>query len=155
MSAKIKLTNIIEGIDIQFDDTYTFLNKETGEVISVSHENFQDAEELDSFENLPEWQQEDLEIAIDVLGNDEKYIELPTKYDINEYRIMEDFCYSVQDKRIQDRLFDAIDGKGAFRRFKNKIHDFGIEDQWYSFRDEELKKIAIEWCQHHDLQYID
>ncbi|PLR86704.1 UPF0158 family protein [Bacillus sp. V33-4] len=155
MSAKIKLRDVIEGIDMQFDDTYTFLNKETGEVISVSHENFQDAEELDSFENLPEWQQEELEIAIDVLGNDEKYIELPTKNDINEYRIMEDFCYSVQDKRIQDRLFDAIDGKGAFRRFKNKIHDFGIEDQWYSFRDEEFKKIAIEWCQHHDLQYID
>jgi hypothetical protein len=57
-------------------------------------------------------------IAIDVVENFEYYLELPNKYDVNEYEIMEEFCLTVSDQRKQDSLLRAIKGKGAFRRFK-------------------------------------
>lgn len=52
--------------------------------------------------------------SIDIIENEEKYIQLLTKFDIHEYRIMEDFCYSVNDNRKQNELLNSIHGKGAF-----------------------------------------
>ena len=42
-------------------------------------------------DHLPVWERENRIIAIDIVENFENYIELPTKYEINEYAIMEDF----------------------------------------------------------------
>jgi hypothetical protein len=74
---------------------------------------------------------------------------------VNEYEIMGDFCLTVRDERKQVILLGSIKGKGAFRRFKDKIIDFEIESQWYSYRDERFKQIAIEWCRDNDLTYIE
>lgn len=82
--------------------------------MSVRVDDLHAAEEETSFEHLPGWQQEDMIIAIDVVGNFGNYIELPTKYDINEYEIMEDFCLTISDQRKQDSLLWAIRGKESF-----------------------------------------
>ena len=47
----------------------------------------------------------------------EEYIPLPGQYEINEYRIMEEFIYDLPEGRNQDTLERAIQGRGAFRRF--------------------------------------
>ena len=107
------------------------------------------------FDHLPEWEQENRIIAIDVVENFENYIELPTQYDVNEYEIMENFCLTVSDQRKQESLLTTIKGKGAFRRFKDKIIDFDMEDQWYSYRDERFKQIAIEWCLENKINFIE
>lgn len=65
---------------------------------------------------------------------------------MNEYQIMENFFLIVGDQRKQEALSRAIKGKAAFRRFKDKIIDCGMEDQWHSYREECFKEIAIEWC---------
>jgi hypothetical protein len=45
----------------------------------------------------------------------------------------------------------SLQGKGAFRRFKDNVILLGIEKDWYSFRDERYKQFAIEWCQENDI----
>ncbi|HYK71994.1 MAG TPA: UPF0158 family protein [Pseudoneobacillus sp.] len=82
-------------------------------------------------------------------------IELPTKYYVNEYEIMEVFCITVSDQRKQDSLLRVIKGKGAFRRFKDKITDFEIEKQWNSYLDARFKQIAIVWCKDNNINYIE
>lgn len=47
----------------------------------------------------------------------EEYIPLPGQYEINEYRIMEEFIYDLPEGRNQDTLERVIQGRGAFRRF--------------------------------------
>jgi hypothetical protein len=74
---------------------------------------------------------------------------------VNEYEIMENFCLTVSDQRKQESLLTTIKGKGAFRRFKDKIIDFDMEDQWYSYRDERFKQIAIEWCLENKINFIE
>lgn len=155
MDIQVKLTNIVEEMEMQMDEFRTFLNHVTGEVVSVREDDLHDAEEETSFDHLPEWQQEDMKIAIEVVENFKNYIELPDKYDINEYEIMEDFCLTISDQRKQDSLLRAIRGKGAFRRFKDTIIEHDIENQWYAYRSERHKQIAIEWCQDNDLNYIE
>ncbi len=83
-----------------------------------------------------------------------KYIELPDKWDIHEYSIMEAFCGSLSNERISNALYSVIQGRGAFRRFKDTICRYGVEDTWYRFRDEAFKKLAIEWCEQNNILYM-
>ncbi|MBO0995967.1 hypothetical protein IPU53_23600 [Bacillus sp. SD088] len=62
--------------------------------------------------------------------------------------------WSLPEGEVQDELEDAIRGRGAFRRFKDKIYYFGIEEQWFSYRDSEYKRMAVRWCEDHNIEYI-
>jgi hypothetical protein len=53
--------------------------------------------------------------AFDILENGENYIRFQTKYDINEYRILEEFCYSLQNPKKQTALIHLIYGRRALR----------------------------------------
>ena len=154
MNIQVKLKDIIQEIEIQFEESRSFLNIKTGEIMLVTSEDLRAAEDEKPFEHLPEWEQENRMTAIDVVENFENYIELPSKYEVNEYEMMENFCLTVSDQRKQESLLRAIKGKGAFGRFKDKIIDFEIENQWYSYRDECFKQIAIEWCQENKINFI-
>lgn len=81
------------------------------------------------------------------------YISLPDREELNEYEMIETFCDSITNEKIQEDLLYAIQGKGAFGRFKTAIHCHNIEDKWYKFREECLKKIAIKFCKRHNLKY--
>lgn len=155
MNIQVSLKDIIEEMEVQFEESRSLLNIKTGEIIIVTSEDLRAAEDEEPFDHLPEWEQENRMNAIDVVENFENYIELPTKYAVNEYEIMENFSLKVRDQRMQESLLRVIKGKGAFRRFKDKIIDFEIEDQWYSYRDECFKQIAIEWCQENNINFIE
>ncbi|MDQ6597972.1 hypothetical protein E2K98_29820 [Bacillus salipaludis] len=155
MSIQVKLKDIIEEMEIQFEESRSLLNIKTGEFVLVTSEDLRAAEDEKPFDHLPEWEQENRIIAIDVVENFENYLELPTQYEVNEYEIMENFCLTVSDQWKKESLLMAIKGKGAFRRFKDKIIDFEIEDEWYSYRGECFKQIAIEWCQENKINFIE
>jgi hypothetical protein len=142
-------------MEIQFEDSHSLLNINTGEIVLVTSEDLRAAEDEKPFDHLPEWEQENRLIANDVVENSENYLELPTKYEVNEYEMMENFCLTVNDQRKQESLLRAIKGKGAFRKFKDKIIDIELADKWYSYRDECFKQIAIEWCQENKINYIE
>ena len=156
----VKLKDIIDSLDVQMDEIRSYLNTETGEIITLSTEELDIAEESEGevdFSEYPDWQRDAINEAIDVLNNlnTHKYIELPDRWEINEYGIIESFCYSVNDEKIQNVLFSAIRGSGAFRRFKDIIHIYNIQDSWYQYRYEALRKIAIEWCKENDITFIE
>ncbi|GAH05442.1 unnamed protein product, partial [marine sediment metagenome] len=77
---------------------------------------------------------------------------LPTKFDIHEYDIMEKLCLSIKDKEVSNTMYSSIKGSGAFRRFKNNIHRYNIQDDWYEYRDAAIKEIAIEWCKDNNIE---
>ena len=59
---------------------------------------------------------------------------------------MVDFIETLDNLEIKDNLHRLIQGKGAFRRFKDYCFDENIIQDWYKYRDERYKEIAIEWC---------
>ena len=81
----------------------------------------------------------------------EDFIPLPGQYEINEYRMMKRFIYELPVGRNQDVLEQAIRGKGAFRRFKDRLFDLGMEQNWYKYRDACYEKIAREWCEKYEI----
>jgi hypothetical protein len=100
----VQLSSIVDAIDFQLDESLAFLNIETGEVVSFSLEEYRAAEEEEELSNFPEWQQDIICLAMNVVEHEENYVQLPTKFDINEYEIMERFCLSQADDDIQDEL---------------------------------------------------
>ena len=129
-----------------------YLDKETGEVIITSEETFGYAEEAEEDEDnigedLPDWQKEDIKLAKDILfKNPDRYICIPERPSYEGYNLMVEFAEKVEEELLREKLYIALDGKGAFRRFKNVIADYpDYREKWFKFRDERLNKKVIEW----------
>ncbi|MBI2527310.1 MAG: hypothetical protein HYV93_15155 [Candidatus Rokubacteria bacterium] len=70
-----------------------------------------------------------------------------------EYGWMAEFAATVGDARLRDRLEIALDGPGAFRRFKHALLDSPTErERWFAFRDERLREAAREWLAEHGVE---
>ncbi len=63
------------------------------------------------------------------------------------YQDMADFADQISDERAGRRLAQAIQGKGAFRRFKAELHEEypQLLPTWYAFRDARAHRRAVEW----------
>jgi hypothetical protein len=153
MSTRVKLAEIIDGMESQSDESSPFLNKRTGEVVLITDYEMRAAEDEEPIEDLPDWEQDQVRIAREIMAEAGDYIELPTKFDINEYRIMESFCESIEDAEMSDTFCELIRGSGAFRRFKDALYRHGIEKDWYRYRGEAYKEIAIEWCRENNIEF--
>ena len=70
------------------------------------------------------------------------FYRLPTSFDIREYDMMEKFIDSLPEP-ARSRLGRAIQGKGAFRRFKDTAGRLGVAPQSYEFQASEYKKKSI------------
>jgi hypothetical protein len=81
-------------------------------------------------------------------------LSLPSQFDIHEYEIMERFCLSLEDERLSDELLYQIRGSGAFRRFNEAIYRYGIEQDWFQFKEQAYGEIAIAWLEDHGIAYI-
>ncbi len=137
---KIKLETVFDAIEMA-DDAFTyFYDTGTGKVLLLS--------DLNS--------EEENEAAADAIESEpERYLRLPTKYEIHEYRIMEAFAEAYPNDRVRRELCSAILGRGAFRRFKNAIRYYGAEQEWYDWRDQAYREIAVGWCKEHGLEYTE
>jgi len=154
MTRQVKLQDILEGMDFQSDEQSSFLNLTTGEVVSITDEELRAAENDAPLEDFPEGQHDAIRIARDIVETDH-YLPLPDRFEIHEYQIMERFCLSREDDDLCDDLCNAIRGRGAFRRFKDRVQVYGISEEWYRYRDAALREIAMAWCEAHGLQYTE
>ncbi|MDW7668493.1 MAG: UPF0158 family protein [Bacillota bacterium] len=112
------------------------------------------AEEERDIEDAPEWQKENIKLAYEFIeGSSDSFIKLPGKDEIDEYRMMESFISNIEHDRIRNELWEAIEGKGAFGRFKDSVFEFGIRNDWFEYRDKCYREIAKEWCEINNIEY--
>jgi len=91
MALCIKLDDIIDGLECQSDESHSYLDKRTGKVILINDEELCAAEDDEPIEDFPDWQQDQIKIAKEILAETGDYIELPSQFDIHKYSIMKDF----------------------------------------------------------------
>ena len=132
---KVKLSEVIDALEFTNDEIEYYYNPDTGEIFMSNIGDFEDLDE-DELDELFE-----------------KSIMLPTRYDINEYGMMEYFAETIKDVRLQNQLYISLNGSGAFRRFKDTCINFDIIDDWYKFRDEKYKELAINWCRENHIEF--
>ena len=157
MRPHVKVSDIIDCISFQAHNTACYLDRERGELFSISKEQLRAAMESDELGGYPEWQKEQIQLARKILADEkeEKYIAIPAKFVSHEYSTMENFCISLDDEKISKPLCQAIFGGGAFNRFNNNIHKYGLADDWYKYRYNSIKRIIIDWCEANNIEYVE
>jgi hypothetical protein len=65
---------------------------------------------------------------------------------------MERFIQMVEHPELKQKLASAIDGKGAFRRFKDVLMSYSAErERWFAFRSERLRVFMEAWLAAHQV----
>jgi|ERR1019366_586295 hypothetical protein len=155
MSATVLLKDIVDALEMQSDEFLSFVDLDTGQVETVSRELLGEAEESDDDDDepdLPDWQMPEWELAKRIASSD-RFVRLPTKFDVHEWEIMREFSDSVESDRIREELLNAIHGAGAFRYFKDTLRRRRMEPAWFAFRTEALAEIARDWCEEHHVEW--
>jgi hypothetical protein len=68
---------------------------------------------------------------------------------------MERFIPMVDDTDLRGKLAQAIDGKGAFRRFKDVLMTYSADrERWFAFRSERLRTFMEAWLTAHAITAI-
>src|SRR3954447_18386534 len=84
-----------------------------------------------------------------VAAHPERYLRVDPASSREQYRWMERFVPSVTDLALRERLLVSIDGKGAFRRFKDVLLAFpGERERWFAYRSELLHFHIQTWIDH-------
>jgi len=151
----VRIQDIVGGMDLMSDEVTSYLDIRTNKIGMISDDELYAAEENTPLENFPDWQREIIQLASEIINNEEFFIPLPSKYDIHEYEVMEKFCLSIEDPDLSESLSGLIVGRGAFRRFKDGIYKLDIADQWYEYREEAFREIARKWCEEKGINFVE
>ena len=168
MTVAVSLRDLVDELQMLPNEGTAYLHKVTGKIITVTDDDIETVVAMDSefdevieegddviIEEVSDLQTEFYEEVKKVLLSDPDYLKLPSRFEIHEYEIIERFCFSVPDGKVSDVLLRKIRGSGAFRRFKDTIYQYGIENDWFEYRDEAYKEIAIAWLESKGIAYAD
>jgi hypothetical protein len=87
------------------------------------------------------------------IASDGNYLRIDPVSSREQYRWMERFIPMIEDPELKGKLAHAIDGKGAFRRFKDVLMSYGVErERWFSFRSERLRTFMEAWLSAHAIR---
>ena len=82
----------------------------------------------------------------------EAFVRIEPAASREQYKWMERFVAGVTDEPLRERLVIAIDGKGAFRRFKDVLLNYPTErERWFSYRSELLHWAMQKWLEKEQL----
>jgi hypothetical protein len=152
MAVVVQVWEIVDALEVQTDESASFVDRETGKVVTVSTELLGWAEEGEEDPDLLEWQEGEWEMAELIATSGDRFLQLPTKFEVHEWQIMDDFADS-QREPLRSDLLTAIRGRGAFRMFKDFLHRRGKIEAWYKYREQALHAIAVEWLKEHDIPF--
>lgn len=116
--------------DSSYEHDY-YLDLKTGEILLIS--DYMGDEESEKLRD-------------EIEENPDRYEPIPKAESGKGYGDMENFIATVKDGHLAGLLEVAIDGKGAFRRFKDVLAGYPEEwEIWFRFKDERMQQRALEW----------
>lgn len=144
---KVDLEEIGEHMQNQnrYDMNF-YLDKESGKVIIIDVNILRGLEDGETMEDLPDWQREQVKIAEEILwSSSDSYIRIPEKPSYEGYDLMVEFAEGVEDESLREKLAIALDGKGAFRRFKNVLVSYPkYREEWFEFKQRRMNEEVTE-----------
>ena len=88
-----------------------------------------------------------------VAAHPDRFLRVDPASSREQYRWMERFVGSVSEPALRERLLIAIDGKGAFRRFKDVLLNYPAErERWFTYRAQLLHWAMKKWLEKEQLQ---
>jgi hypothetical protein len=85
--------------------------------------------------------------------SDPTYLRIDPVSSREQYRWMERFVATVEDPGLRHKLMGAIDGKGAFRRFKDVLMHYPVDrERWFAFRSDRLRVSMMSWLEANNVE---
>ena len=138
---KIDLGELYDAMENSSYEVEYYLDLETGEILFVS-------EDMDDVETVKMKNQIEEELG--------RYELIPKAESYEGYRDMQAFITTVEDDHLSELLEVAINGKGAFRRFKDVLLNYPEErERWFQFKDDRMKERALEWLDDIDVTLVE
>lgn len=136
---KANLSELMDAFDdCRIGDEF-YLDVKTGELLRVSDEFMERDETEKIYERLD--------------SEPERYLSIPTESSREGYQDMVAFTESLEDENLKEKLWIALDGKGAFRRFKDVLLNYPEKrEEWFKFQDERLEKRVREWLEENEIE---
>ena len=157
---KINRMDFETAFELSSYETTAYLDTETGVVIFVEDYVVDQLEELladvDSEDieavlqtqaDLTDIERQQLLDAARIEGDvDNRYRMIPKQDARDGYRDMQEYIWSLEDEHLRELLEVAIQGSGAFRRFKDVLYRYPeAQENWFRFRDEREKQRISDW----------
>jgi hypothetical protein len=163
---KVNIDEIQKAMEDVVRDSFDyFLDLETGEVMSFSEEILRDVKlrlyaddseeigdeieyiEFDEVPEIPDWMEDEVELALEILfDTQERYPRIPERRSAAAYQSMAGFIETVEDPLLKEELSAALNGKGAFRKFKDILRARPRERKiWHGYNAKAMKKEIVEW----------
>jgi hypothetical protein len=138
---KANLSDLMDAFDdCRIGDEF-YLDVKTGELLRVSDEFMETDETEKIYERLD--------------SEPERYLSIPTRSSREGYQDMVAFSESLEDENLQEKLWIALNGRGAFRRFKDVLLSYPEKrEEWFKFKDERLKKCVREWLEENEIELV-
>src|SRR5262245_40442718 len=132
----INWTDLETAFERNSPDTESFLDTRTGEVVTVTEGAIDYTEQ-----------------RAKVQSGGEAFVKIEPASSREQYKWMERFVATVTDEALRERLVIAIDGKGAFRRFKDVLLNYPAErERWFTYRGELLHWHMQIWIEREQIQ---
>jgi hypothetical protein len=132
----INWTDLETAFERNAPDTESFLDLRSGEVLTVAQGAIDYAE-----------------VRAKVQAAGDSCVRIEPAASREQYKWMERFVAGVTDEALRERLVIAIDGKGAFRRFKDVLLNYPTErERWFSYRGDLLHWHMQKWLEKEQLQ---
>jgi hypothetical protein len=172
---KIDFDEIQKAMEDTLRDAFDyFLDTETGDVIILSEEIIRRAQAI-LYENLDEdmadyegvefdedidiadWIEDEVELALDIfLYKRDRYVRIPERQSGNGYDAMTEFAQGVENRELRETLLGLLDGRGAFRKFKNALEPYPHErKQWHRFNAKRTREEIIRWVRSAGIEETD
>ena len=169
---RVDLGELAIALDTASSELHQYLDLETGQIIPIMEEIAWELEQIyeelydevgdqvATLENYlqqrddPGWQKE-MMLEADRIEREygTRYVRVERDDPYGDYRDMERFIGTIEDGRLRERLGDAIQGRGAFRRFKDLLARHPqVEEAWFEFKDVRLQKRVADWLEFHDIE---
>ncbi len=151
--------------DVSRDSFDYYLDLETGEVMTFSEEILNEVQsrlypddsdeiednieymEFDEEPDLPEWMEDEIELVLEILLDENgQYVRIPERKRSLAFTSMAAFAETVEDPALREELLLSLDGKGAFRKFKDALlHRPGARKKWHGHNAKAMREEIIEW----------
>ncbi len=166
---EVNRLDLEEAFETGFLEIHYYLDTETGKVLMVQDESRRALERLteeagpdDKPEDLlrdsdlPDWQKQALAEAHQV---EEDYgtrvVEVRRPDAHQDIRDMAAFASTVPEPRFRAELQRALNGRGAFRRFRDALgSDSRERERWFQFKRERLREHMTDWLASLDIESL-
>jgi Uncharacterised protein family (UPF0158) len=172
------LTELVDAFDDASWEMSVYLDLDTGEVIHITADVREELEAIyaelpeeptdgEAYEaafasaierrKLPAWMHDLLKEADAVeSGLGTRFLCLPQRDSHESYMDMQAFIETVAHPRLEERLWAAIRGRGAFGRFKDVLAGCSDEcERWFAFKAARVRQRVLAWLADEGIELVE